>query len=78
MPKHSGSDGAAMLPELRTLRSAKLVLDYHGPDALTHAARRADELLERGDPQGYELWLTILTVLESTRTHMSPSSDFKR
>ncbi len=40
-----------MLSELDILRSAKLVLDHHGEDALVYAARRADELLERGDAQ---------------------------
>ena len=42
-----------MVSELHILLSAKLVLDYHGQDALVHAARRADELLERGGPQGF-------------------------
>jgi hypothetical protein len=41
-----------MLSDLDILRSAKLVLDHHGEDALVYAARRADELLERGDVQG--------------------------
>jgi hypothetical protein len=57
--------------ELDILRGAKVVLDHHGPDALTHAARRADALLERGDVHGYEVWLAILAVLESARAHMS-------
>ena len=59
-----------MVSDLAILRSAKLVLDHHGPDALIHAARRADSLLERGDPQGYEVWLAILAVLESARVHL--------
>jgi hypothetical protein len=60
-----------MVSELDILRSAKVVLDHHGPDALIHAARRADQLLERGDVQGYEVWLAILAVLESARAHLS-------
>jgi hypothetical protein len=60
----------AVVNELDVLRGAKVVLDHHGPDALTHAARRADALLERGDVQGYELWLAILAVLESARAHL--------
>jgi hypothetical protein len=60
-----------MVSELDILRGAKVVLDHHGQDALTHAARRADALLERGDVQGYELWIAILAVLESARTHLS-------
>jgi hypothetical protein len=58
------------MSDLEILRSAKLVLDHHGEDALIHAARRADALLERGDVQGYELWLAILAVLESARAHL--------
>jgi hypothetical protein len=61
----------AVVNDLDILRSAKLVIDHHGPDALIHAARRADALLERGDVQGYEVWLAILAVLESARTHLS-------
>ena len=60
-----------MVTELDILRSARVVLDQHGADALIHAARRADELLERGDVQGYELWIAILAVLESARAHLS-------
>jgi hypothetical protein len=60
-----------MVSELDILRSAKVVIDHHGPDALIHAARRADALLERGDVQGYELWSAILAVLEAARVHLS-------
>lgn len=60
-----------MANELDILHSAKVVLDCHGSDALIRAARRADELLERGDVQGYEVWLAILAVLESARAHVS-------
>jgi hypothetical protein len=60
-----------MVTDLDILRSAKVILDHHGPDALTHAARRADALLERGDVQGYELWIAILAVLEAARAHLS-------
>jgi hypothetical protein len=63
-----------MVSDLDILRSAKLVLDHHGPDALIHAATRADALLERGDVQGYELWLAILAVLESARAHLSEAN----
>jgi hypothetical protein len=61
----------AMVSDLDMLRCAKVVFDHHGPDALTHAARRADALLERGDAQGYEVWLAILAVLESARAHLT-------
>jgi len=38
-----------MVSDLDILRSAKVVLDHHGEDALVYAARQADALLERGD-----------------------------
>jgi len=63
-----------MADDLPILRGTKVVLDHHGPDALTHAARRADALLERGDAQGYEVWLAILAVLESARVHLTGSN----
>ena len=63
-----------MAGDLDILRGAKLVIDHHGPDALTHAARRADELLERSDVQGYEAWLAILAVLEAARAHLSETN----
>jgi hypothetical protein len=59
-----------MISDLDLLRSAKLVLDQHSKDALVHAARRADELLERGDVEDYEVWLAILAVLEPARAHL--------
>jgi hypothetical protein len=49
--------------------TAKLVLD-HGRGALIYAAQHADELLERGDVRGYEIWPAILAVLESARAHL--------
>ena len=56
---------------LQFSRSARVVLDHHGQDALIHAAKRADDMLERGDVQGYEMWLAILAVLEAARAHPS-------
>ncbi len=53
--------------DLDLLRCAKLVLDHHGEDALIHAARRADELLERGDVEGCEVWRKIGGILEAAR-----------
>jgi len=60
----------ALVTDLEILRTARLVLDHHGRDALTHAAQHADELLERGDVRGYEIWPAILAVLESARAHL--------
>jgi hypothetical protein len=41
----------------------------HGADAAIEAVRRADELLEAGDMEGYAIWKRILAaVAELTRT----------
>jgi hypothetical protein len=59
-----------MAADLAILRGAQLALDRYGGDALDEAARRADDLLERGDVQGYEIWSAILAVLESARARL--------
>ncbi len=40
-------------------RSAKLLIDQHGADALIEAALKADELLDAGDLDGRVTWLRI-------------------
>ena len=40
-------------------RSAKLLIDQHGPDAELEAARRADQLRDKGDLDGQATWLRI-------------------
>ena len=40
-------------------RAASLLLREHGADAEVVAARRADEMLDRGDIEGQRVWLRI-------------------
>ena len=40
-------------------RSAKLLIDQHGPDAELEASRRADALRDKGDPDDQAVWLRI-------------------
>ena len=40
-------------------RAANLLIREHGVDAEVVAARRADEMLERGDRDGQRVWLGI-------------------
>ena len=40
-------------------RSAKLLIEQHGQDALIEAAVRANELLDAGDFDGQAVWLQI-------------------
>jgi hypothetical protein len=50
-------------------RAANLLVMRHGADAALAAARRADELLAAGDPEGCAIWKRILeAVAELTRT----------
>jgi hypothetical protein len=51
--------GAVMVSDLDLLRSAKEVLDQHGPDALIHCAQQADKMIQKGDVRGYEVWCAI-------------------
>ena len=48
-----------MTTDLDIYRSAKLLVDQHGQDALIEAALKADELLDAGDLDGQAVWLRI-------------------
>ena len=37
-------------------RAANQMIEYHGDDAATHAAMRADAMLEAGDLDGQAVW----------------------
>jgi hypothetical protein len=58
---------------LDILRSAKLLVDRHGADAVVHAGMRVDELAAAGDEAGARTWLSILdAVKELQRTEPLP------
>jgi len=44
-------------------RTASIIIDEYGEDALIHAAMRHDELLEVGDVDGVIVWGRIVRVL---------------
>ena len=48
-----------MIPDRDIWRAANLLIREHGADAEIVAARRADEMLERGDRDGQLVWLGI-------------------
>jgi hypothetical protein len=48
-----------MVPDRDIWRAANLLIRKHGAEAEIVAARRADEMLERGDREGQLLWLRI-------------------
>ncbi len=57
-----------MTTDLDIYRSAKLLINQHGQDAAHEAARRANALRDKGDPDGEAVWLRIRkAVLELLR-----------
>ena len=48
-----------MVSEFDIFRSAKLLINQHGQDALIEAALKADELLDAGDFDGQAVWMRI-------------------
>ncbi len=58
------AEGTPMTPDLDIYRSANVLVKQHGQDALTHAALRADAMLDKGDLDGYAVWKRILRVVE--------------
>jgi hypothetical protein len=49
--------------EVDIWRAANLLIEQHGADAELEAAQRADELLEKGDPDGFHAWANITKVI---------------
>jgi hypothetical protein len=45
-------------------RSAKLLIDRHGNDAVIEAAMMADKMLKAGDLDGLATWNRILRAIE--------------
>ena len=61
-----------MTSDLDIYRSAKLLIDRHGADAVIEAAMRADELLDSGDLDGLATWNRILRAIEELRAGKRP------
>ena len=59
----------AMIDDHDIWRAANLLIKRYGPDAAIEAGRRADELFEANDHDGYAIWKRILEAVgELTRT----------
>ena len=56
-----------MTSALDIYRSAKLLIDQHGEEAPIFAAMRADALLEAGDREGRQVWLSIREAIKELR-----------
>ncbi len=53
-----------MTSDIDIYRTANALVREHGDRAATHAAMRADELLETGDMDGRATWLRIIRAIE--------------
>ncbi len=58
------SEHGVMPSNLDIYRSAKLLVDQHGEDAVIEAAMRADKLLAAGDMDGKRVWVRIMKAVE--------------
>jgi len=56
-----------MIPDRDIWRAANLLIREHKADAEVVAARRADEMLERGDHDGQLVWLRIRRAIAEFR-----------
>jgi hypothetical protein len=52
------------IAEIDIYRTASVLIREHGEDAGLEAARRADEMLERGDVDGCAVWKRIVRAVE--------------
>jgi len=48
----------SVISETDIWRAANLLIREHGKDAELAAARRADEMVDRGDIEGQQVWFT--------------------
>ncbi len=64
-----------MTEEIDIWRTAQLLVKQHGNEATTHAAMRADELLDEGDLDGASVWRRILKAIEQIRDTGSSGPD---
>ena len=56
-------------------RSAKLLIDRHGDDAVIEAAMRADKMLEAGDLDGQAVWKRIMATVDELLTEKRPEGE---
>jgi len=63
------------ISEAEIYRAAKLMIDRHGADAPTMAARMADAFRERGDRQSELVWQRIRPAVEALSTQPSEAAD---
>jgi len=68
----NGRRREAMTSNIEIYRSAKLLINRHGDDAVIEAAMMADKMLEQGDLDGLATWNRILRAIEELRAGKRP------
>ncbi len=67
--------GESLTDNKEIYRSAKLLIDRHGDDAVIEAAMMADKMLEAGDLDGLATWNRILRAIEELRAGNRPEGE---
>ena len=63
-----------MVSDLDVYRAANLLIRQHGQEAEIEAARLIDLLLDRGDREGWQVWLRIRrAILEMQAQQTGPA-----
>ena len=64
-----------MVSELEIYRAASSLIKHHGADAVFEAARKADAMIEKGDPEGLAVWKRILAAVKELQSTERPAGD---
>lgn len=56
---------ASLISDLDIWRAANVLIQQHGDGAEIVAARRVDDMLERGDAEGRQVWHRIRHAIEA-------------
>ncbi len=63
-----------MPDEIDIYRSAHLLIEQNGDDALIHAAQEADACLEAGNLDGKATWMRVIGAIKELLDQQPPSS----
>ena len=67
--------GQALTDDEDIYRSAKLLINRHGYNAVIEAAMIADKMLEQGNLDGLATWNRILRAIEELRAGKCPEDE---
>ena len=64
-----------MILDLDIYRSANALVKRHGEDAPIEAAMRADNMIAKGDLDGFAVWKRILRAVEELQREIATAGD---